>query len=232
MTAAPLITGPMADSRDMFVIHDMFRREFTAIPDLVREVPDGDRSKVAIIADHVTWMVRFLHTHHEGEDLLVWPKLLDRAPAEVDPLIHTMEAQHEGLADALDTLGELATAWRTTCAAAERLAVAEAATALLTVIAEHLDLEEREVLPLIDTYLTEKEWKEVGGHGMKAMSFGQVKVAFGMILNQAEPEQITTMRDVIPRVPWMIFSFVGPRAYIKYTERLHNSATSALATAA
>ena len=25
-------THPMADSRDMFVVHDMFRREFKAIP--------------------------------------------------------------------------------------------------------------------------------------------------------------------------------------------------------
>jgi hypothetical protein len=32
-------TPRMADSRDMFVIHDMFRREFKAIPGLVSEVP-------------------------------------------------------------------------------------------------------------------------------------------------------------------------------------------------
>lgn len=177
-----LKTQPMADSRDMFVVHDMFRRQFKAIPGLVSEVPAGDAAQVAIVAGHVAWMVTFLHAHHEGEDLFVWPKLLERIPVKIDPLILTMEAQHEGLAQALDDLAAKAASWRTTSAAPERDALAGAATELLVRIAEHLGLEEREVLPLIDKYLTEKEWQKVGGSGLKKMSFGQLKVAFGMIL--------------------------------------------------
>jgi hemerythrin-like domain-containing protein len=226
------MTAPMADSRDMFVIHDMFRRQFNAIPGLVSEVPDGDRQQVAIIADHVEWMVTFLHAHHEGEDELVWPKLLERGPLDIDPLVHTMEAQHHGLAEALDALAARALDWRRTAAVAQRDTLAAAATELLARIAEHLDLEEREVLPLIDKYLTEKEWKEVGGSGMKKMSFGQIKVAFGMILDHAQPEQVQIMKDTIPRAPWTIFSFVGPRAYVKYAERLHGVDVSARRTAA
>jgi hypothetical protein len=110
--------------------------------------------------------------------------------------------------------------------------VAGAATDLLVLIAEHLGLEEREVLPLIDTYLTEKEWKKVGGSGLKEMSFGQLKVAFGMILNDAGPEQVQIMRNTIPRVPWMIFSLTGPRAYVKYAERFHTADVPALPAAA
>jgi hypothetical protein len=83
-------TRPMADSRDMFVVHDMFRREFKAIPGLVSEVPEGDGAQVTIVADHVVWMVTFLHAHHHGEDLFIWPKLLERVPVKIDPLIFTM----------------------------------------------------------------------------------------------------------------------------------------------
>jgi hemerythrin-like domain-containing protein len=222
----------MADSRDMFVVHDMFRRQFTAIPDLVSDVSGGDRSQVAVVADHVTWMVEFLHAHHEGEDLLVWPRLLDRVPAGIDPLIYTMEAQHLGLAHALDSLGAKAVAWRASCATQERDALSGAATELLGRIAEHLDLEEREVLPLIDTYLTEKEWAEVGGSGLKKMSFGQITVAFGMILDHATPEKVQIMRDTLPRIPWTIFSFIGPRAYVRYAARLHAADISARQMAA
>src|ERR1700712_3706310 len=142
-------TEPMADSRDMVVIHDMFRREFQPIPALVSSVPDGDSARVAIIADHVEWMVAFLHSHHEGEDMLVWPRLVERCPTETEPLIFTMESQHHGLAVALDDLAAKAAAWRTTSAAHERDELAEAATVLLDRIAEHLDLEELEVLSLI-----------------------------------------------------------------------------------
>jgi hemerythrin-like domain-containing protein len=226
-----LKTHPMADSRDMIVVHDAFRREFNAIPGLVSKVPEGDGAQVAIVADHVVWMVTFLHAHHEGEDLLVWPKLLERGTAETNPLIHTMEAQHDGLYQALKNLEAKAVDWRKTSAVQERDALAGAATDLLLPIAEHLDLEEREVLPLIDKYLTEKEWKEIGGSGMKKMSFGQVKVAFGMILNDAKPEQVKIMQDTIPRAPWTIFSFLGPRAYVKYAERLHSANVSARPTA-
>jgi Hemerythrin HHE cation binding domain len=172
--------------------------------------PRGDGAQVAIVVGHVAWMVTFLHAHHEGEDLLVWPRLLERVPDEIDPLIYTMETQHAGLAQALDDLGAKAAGWRKTCAVPERDALAGAATDLLLRIAEHLDLEERQVLPLIDKYLSEKEWKQVGGSGLKKMSFGQLKVAFGMILSDASPEQVKIMRDTIPRAPWTLFSFTGP----------------------
>ncbi len=223
---------PMADSRDMIVVHTMFRREFAAIPDLVSGVPEADVAKVTIIADHVTWMVAFLHGHHQGEDEMVWPRLLERVPVETDPLILTMEAQHEGLAQALDDLAARAAEWRTTCAAPERDAVAVAATDLLPRIAEHLDLEERKVLSLIDRYLTQKEWARVGGSGLKKFPYAKLKISFGMILNETTPEQVQIMRDTIPRVPFMIFSLLGPRAYVKYAARLRSASVPVLQPAA
>jgi hemerythrin-like domain-containing protein len=224
-------TQVMADSRDMIVIHQMFRREFKALPAFVSNVAAGDSAQVAIVADHVEWMVTFLHTHHEGEDMLVWPRLVERCPTEVEPLIFTMEAQHHGLALALDSLAVRADQWRTTSAAPERDALAGAATDLLVRIAEHLDLEERKVLSLIDTYLTEKEWKQVGGSGLKKMSFSQLQIAFGAILRDATPAQVAIMRDTIPRLAWLAFSLLGPRAYAKHNRRLSNVPAPAAARA-
>ena len=99
-------------------------------------------------------------------------------------------------------------------------------------IAEHLGQEDREVLPLIDKYLTEKEWKKVGGSGLKKMSFGQLKVAFGMILNDAGPEQVKIMRDTLPLPAWTFFSITGPGAYVKYAGRLHSADVPVLPAAA
>jgi hypothetical protein len=125
-----------------------------------------------------------------------------------------------------------AEAWRKSSAAPERDVVAGAATDLLLRVAEHLELEELKVLPLIDRYLTEKEWQEVGGSGLKAMSFRQLTVAFGMILDHARPEQVKIMRDTLPRVPWTIFSLVGPRAYLRYARRLRRADAVVHTTAA
>jgi hemerythrin-like domain-containing protein len=213
----------MADSRDMIVVHRMFRRQFGAIPALVHGVAAGDLAGAAVVADHVEWMVRFLHSHHEGEDMMVWPRLLERCPADVDPLIFTMESQHVGLAEALDSLAAGSVEWRRSAAEPEREALAGAATALLDRIAEHLDLEELKVLSLIDRHLTEKEWKQVGGSGLKTMKFGQLTVAFGMILDQASPDQVAIMRNTIPSAPWAIFSLLGPRSYARYARRLQGT---------
>jgi hypothetical protein len=85
---------------------------------------------------------------------------------------------------------------------------------------------------LIDSYLTEKEWKQVGGSGLKKMSFGQLKVAFGMILNDAGPEQVKIMRDTLPLTAWTFFSLTGPRAYLKYASHLRSAHVPALPIAA
>ena len=215
-------TETMADSRDMVVIHKMFRREFSAIPGLIDDVRPGDTAQVAIVADHVEWMVTFLHTHHEGEDMLVWPRLIERCPTETEPLIFTMESQHHALAMGLDDLAAKAVEWRATSAARERDALAGAATHLIPLITEHLDLEESKVLSLIDMYLTEKEWKQVGGSGLKKMSFGQLQVAFGTILHDALPADVAIMRDTIPRPAWLMFSLLGPQPYAKHARRLRS----------
>jgi hypothetical protein len=53
-----------------------------------------------------------------------------------------------------------------------------------------------------------------------------------MILDPATPDQVRIMRNVIPRVPWLLFSFLGPRAYVKYAARLQRAADSTILAAA
>jgi hypothetical protein len=70
--------------------------------------------------------VTFLRTHHEGQDLLLWPRLLERGPVEIDPLIETTKAHPAGLANALDDRRAKAVAWRNTAAVQERDALVTA----------------------------------------------------------------------------------------------------------
>jgi hypothetical protein len=58
---------------EMIHVHDQFRREFAAIPDLVRGVPDGDTARATIVASHAQLVTDFLHNHHGTEDKLLWP---------------------------------------------------------------------------------------------------------------------------------------------------------------
>lgn len=213
-------TQVMADSRDMIVIHAMLRREFGAVPDLVRAVPGGDRVQVAVVADHVAWMVSFLHAHLESEDQLLWPTLLDRLPAGSDAVIHTMAVQHLDLVRALGRVAATTFAWRTSSSVQDRSIVVEETGDLLWRITEHLDLEERCVSPLIDAHLTDKEWKTVAEEGFTGLSFGQRQFAFGAIRYDAPPASAAVLRHAMPLPGRLLFSVLAPRAYRKHVERL------------
>jgi hypothetical protein len=52
-----------------------------------------------------------LHIHHEGEDELLYPKLIERVP-ERAPMTEEVEHEHEMIRTALDAAAARCTAWR------------------------------------------------------------------------------------------------------------------------
>src|SRR6478735_7762717 len=94
------------DTSDMLTIHALFRRAFTDAPGLVRGVQDGDLTRLAPVAGHVREVAGALHHHHQGEDLLLWDTLEQRAPACA---LHVglMRAQHTATAAQLTALFEV-----------------------------------------------------------------------------------------------------------------------------
>ncbi|WP_372462559.1 hemerythrin domain-containing protein [Streptomyces thermodiastaticus] len=88
-------TARRADSREMIAVHDMFRREFSAMPDLAENVTPGDAHHATMVAEHVGFVAGLLHAHHAAEDALLWPILRERAAGDVAPLLGTMQSQHD-----------------------------------------------------------------------------------------------------------------------------------------
>ena len=86
------------DTSEMVFVHNCFRQQFRALPGLVRAVPDGDVGRAAVVVDFLAELTAALHHHHEGEDELMWPLLLERAPMD-SALILRMEEQHERIAE-------------------------------------------------------------------------------------------------------------------------------------
>jgi hypothetical protein len=105
-------TGSHADTRDIYMVHTTFRREFGALPSLVRNVPAGDIQRSQTIGDHIDILGIYLYAHHHSEDIHLWPKLLDRGPREVAPIVHLMESQHENIERLNAEADEATDAWR------------------------------------------------------------------------------------------------------------------------
>ena len=56
--------------------------------------PPAQTQRVAL-ADHLVWMMQFLHIHHSGEDRGLWPLVRELNPA-AGPLLDAMDADHSG----------------------------------------------------------------------------------------------------------------------------------------
>ena len=98
-------------SREMPIIHRIFRRQFAEVRALVQEVSPADAPRVSAVADHLGFLLDGLHMHHTTEDDLVWPKLLQRTQLDA-PLVERMEQQHEQIDASVTEVRAATSAWR------------------------------------------------------------------------------------------------------------------------
>jgi hemerythrin-like domain-containing protein len=215
--------APGVDTREMIAVHSAFRREFGLAPGLVRGVAPGDVQRAGVVSDHLELIGSFLHHHHAGEDKLLWPKLLERVPAELAPTVELMERQHEGVHEVIEEMNAALGRWRTGAVETHRDQLAGALDRLHALLVEHLAAEEQHILPLASRSLTEEEWGELGKDGMAAQEKNKLPMIFGMIMKDGDPEVIKGMLANAPLVPRLLLPFIGPRAYAGYARRVYGS---------
>ena len=211
----------LIDVHDMVVAHRAFRREFRLLPELVRKVAPGDTARAAVLAGHGRMLLTGLHLHHNSEDLLLWPKLLERCPPDAE-LIERMEAQHERVHAALEQLGPALDRWEAEARPAVTEEVAAGFDALRTALVEHLDEEEREILPLAARHVTQREWDEIGEHGVKDMQKKDLPIMFGAVAEEATREERAALFAVVPLPVRVLLKTVFARQYRRYVSRVRD----------
>jgi hemerythrin-like domain-containing protein len=226
MTTEPATTEPGGvDTRDMIVVHTAFRREYRLAPALVRSVAPGDVTRANQVGDHLQLLNEMLHHHHSGEDRLLWPRLLQRAPAELAPTVTLMEQQHHQIHDAMEDAGAATARWRDGAATADRDQLAESLERLHAALTEHLAAEEEHVLPLASRCLTAAEWAQLGQEGMGSLPRNRLPLVFGMLMYEGDPQVIALMLSHAPRLPRLVMPHLAPRAFGRYARRVHGTAT-------
>ena len=215
MTATPQ-AAQRPDTNEMKVIHRVFRREFTALPALVRGVRDGDTERSAVVGAHLQQMLWFLRIHHEGEDELLWPLLLDRATLQAD-LVHRMESQHQVVAALIGKATALLPEWTATASAAAGDSLATLLGELTAPLFEHLGEEEQHILPLAADHLSVAEWAALGQHGRSHLATPQDQVrVLGAILEDATPDERARMLAPMPPPARDAWTTQGAPAYAAY----------------
>lgn len=149
---------------------------------------------------------RELEVHHGAEDDDLWPKLRERfvASGGDQAVIDEMYAEHRGIGPRLDAVEQ---AMGTE--GADR-AVGELAQA----VAEHLDHEERAVLPLLRSHLSNREWHELALLEQHKRRPAERMTWLTWVLDGAAPEHADAVLRELPAP--------GRFAYRHVLRRLHD----------
>src|ERR1700722_6489189 len=156
------------NTHDMIVVHRVFRREFRLLPDSVRAVGGGDTARATVVGPCVQELVEALNCHHAAEDELIWPRLREQRELDTSA-VERMEGQHERLAEILEQLHGVLPPWIRTADAGTGGELAGLSELLFCALDEHLDDEERTILPIVASVLTRRQWDDALRRGLKGL---------------------------------------------------------------
>ena len=198
------------DTSDMAAVHKVFRLWLASGPELVGGAA-GDDTRRALIANYFDNVVAFLTAHHEGEDELVYPLLLERAP-EHRAVIELGRSQHEDVVPLNDAVMASVDAWQANgdSGAPELVRCLQA---LDGVLSPHLDYEEAEVVPLATKYLTVEEWGALPGHTLASFKGDKVWLIMGLVRENFTQEQRDTMLEHLPPPARQMWETIGEASF-------------------
>ena len=215
-TAAPLPAGPVlcTGTAGMRRIHRFFLWAYDEAPGLVRSAAAGDTARAAYVGEVLGNFDKVLHIHHEGEDLLMYPQLEERAPACA---LHVgqMLAQHQAVTQRLEHIEPVRLRWMETADAETGRELAALYEDLSAVLHVHLRREVTEIMPAVDRVMTEEEMNAVGQHGIKKFDKKFMVAYLGMVLATNPPPERKELFNEIPAPVRLAYRFVGRRMYRK-----------------
>lgn len=202
--------GP-ADTRGMGIVHSALRRDLERTRMVLSTAPYPDAERRRGLAAHVEWMMHFLHIHHTGEDVGLWPLIREKNPAAA-ALLDQMDADHRQIAPAITALEDAARAYRDDADAREPLLAA--LVELSDVLLPHLRREELEMMPVVSATITTAEYQEVEHeHFVKPKSFLELGAEGHWIIDGLDPEGRELILHVVPAVPRFILLHGFARSY-------------------
>ena len=225
MAATPLPAGgrpdagpvKTCDASGMIEIHRMFRRTFGESPELVRAVAAGDLTHADAVAEQLHMLSVGLHAHHEAEDARLWDALEERAPS-CTVHVERMKVQHAEMLVHLSALDAALPGWR--ASAADSGPVLAALDGINSALGVHLPDEETNVVPVMETTITEKEVEWFADHGRRAVPKGQTWNQLGEILAAQPDGGDEWLHAHMPPPARLIWRWIGKPKYAKHRAAL------------
>lgn len=153
--AAP--AGP-CDMTGMYLMHHAFRRDLRDLAAAVRATPPDATATWTALRHRWDRFAHLLHHHHEVEDRVLWPLLLERAAAAGDreglAVLEAMESEHAAIDPLLAQARLLIEA-----PVPDREALDDVLTGAADTLGQHLSHEESDAVVLVQRYVGAEEWE-------------------------------------------------------------------------
>jgi hypothetical protein len=203
------MNGP-ADTAMMGVVHDALRRDLHRTREALAAGPTPDRRRP--LAEHLGWMMRFLHAHYSGEDEGLYPMVRVANPGAA-ALLDAMDTDHRAIHPAMDTVAAAAPHWGRTGSDEDRAALLAALDALTDTLLPHLDREEAEAMPLVSATLTHRQWHDWDQtHNIAPKPLPMLAEEGNWLLDGLDEGRRRIVLHEVPLIPRLIVLYVfGPR---------------------
>lgn len=194
------MTAVKNDMTGFMLTHDLIRRTVPELAERLAATETGDTEALRRLGQWWGLFTTILNRHHEVEDRLVWPVAIAAAPGLADAVAE-IEAQHAELDGHLERieagLNELAAAPAADWPARVR-GLCETVTVFAAVLEEHLLLEERTLVPALETTVTAEAFAELGAALARDHSPESVAVEMPMVVGHADEAQRQVMLGRMP----------------------------------
>ena len=226
-TAAPVVTprrpgDPEPDLRLYHLIHVAMTGTLVELADVAERMQAAghvEPEQATAFRTYVRYVVDEIERHHQGEDNVGWPIIVasagdavDLAPLtgdheELDPLLHHLRAVMDSLVSEVGS----------------HLVLCELAAVLRDIrdlLVEHIDEEEREIFPIIRTYVSREDHHAWEAEMKKELPMGDAWFVCCWAAAAADPiERPALLKEA--GVPFRIMYALTRRRY----EKLHARAT-------
>jgi len=203
-------SAPRPDTSDMPAVHKVFRSSLAAAPAFTASAA-GDSDRRALIANYYTNVLAFLEAHHDGEEELVFPLLIERAP-ESKIRVEQAKAQHAEVVGLMGTARASLGSWEAG-ADSDAGGVVRSLQALEDVLSPHLDQEESEIVPLASEYLTVEEWGALPSHAMAHSQGDKIWLIMGLIRENFTQAQRDMMLEHMPPPARQMWETMGETSF-------------------
>jgi hemerythrin-like domain-containing protein len=188
----------------MYAIHHALTGALDAAPDYVAKA-GVDSGRVEAISSFYENVIELLHSHHTGEDEVVYPVLEERC-ADRRADLERIDNQHKLLHEPMDAARSAIATWRAEPSADNAQAVIDAIAAIDEILRPHLAEEETVMLPIATQWMSPEEWGQLAGHAMGIFRADKPWLALGLVREQLNQQQRDGMLAGMPpemRTAWI-----------------------------